>query len=200
MIKAIIFDLNGVLIQSPYLSDRFQEEFNIPSEKFLPVLKEIMEKIRKPNAGDSFNYWKPYLEKWGVELTKEQFFDFWFNGERKVPEMIELAKELKHKGVKIFILSNNFIERANYYKKTFPFLEEILDKVYYSWQTGFVKPDSEAYKKLLVDNNLKSEECVYFDDSKENVEAAEKLGIKSFLFEGVECVKRLLKENELIDY
>ena len=200
MVKAIIFDLNGVFIQSPYLSDRFQNEFSIPAKKFLPVLKKIMGKIRKPNAGDSFNYWEPYLEKWGVELTKEQFFDFWFNREKKVPEMIELAKELKHKGVKMFILSNNFIERANHYKKTFPFLEEIFDKIYYSWQTGFVKPAPEAYKKLLVDNNLKPEECIYFDDSKENIKVAEGLGIKSSLFEGVQYARRLLKENGLINY
>ena len=197
MTKAIIFDLNGVFIQSPYLSDRFQEKFGISSEKFLPVLKEIMAKTRKSDAGDSFNYWKPYLKKWGVELTKEQFFDFWFNGERKMPEMIELTKELKYKGVKIFILSNNFIERADYYKKTFPFLKEIFDKVYYSWQTGFVKPDPEAYKKLLADNNLKPEECIYFDDSKENIEVAKKLGIQSFIFEGVDSVEKTLNKKQI---
>ncbi len=198
MIKAIIFDLNGVFIQSPYLSDRFQEKFGISAEKFLPVLKEIMAKARKPNADNSFNYWKPYLKKWGVELTEKQFFDFWFKAEKKAPEMIELAEKLKDRGVKIFILSNNFIERADYYKKTFPFIEEFFDKVYYSWQTGFVKPDPEAYKKLLADNNLKPKECIYFDDSKENIEVAKKLGIKSFLFEGIDNIKRLLKENELI--
>ena len=107
--------------------------------------------------------------------------------------MIELVKKLRNRGVKIFVLSNNFVERANYYKKTFPFLEEIFDKVYYSWQTGFVKPNPEAYKKLLADNNLKPEECIYFDDSKENIEVAKKLGIQSFVFEGVECVKNLCR-------
>ncbi|MCK4355061.1 HAD-IA family hydrolase [Candidatus Parcubacteria bacterium] len=128
-----------------------------------------------------------------MELAEEQFFDFWFSAEKEVPEMIELVKKLRNRGVKIFVLSNNFIERANYYKKTFPFLEEIFDKVYYSWQTGFVKPNPEAYKNLLVENNLKPEECIYFDDSKENIEVAKKLGIQSFVFEGVECVKNLCR-------
>jgi HAD superfamily hydrolase (TIGR01509 family) len=195
MTKAIIFDLNGVFIQSPYLSDRFKEKFGVSTEDFLPALKEIMSKIRKPNAGDAFNYWKPYLEKWGVNLTKEQFFDFWFEAEKEVPDMIKLAKELKGKGLKLFILSNNFIERANYYKHNFPFLEKLFDKVYYSWQTGFVKPDPEAFKKLLTDNNLKSEECLYFDNSEENIEVANNLGIKSFLFDGVDGVKETLKQE-----
>lgn len=197
MIKAVIFDLNGIFIQSPRLSDRFREKFGIPTEEFLPVLKEIMAKVRKPGAGPSFVYWKPYLEKWGINLTREKFFDFWFGAEKAIPELIEMARQMKAKGFKLFILSDNFMERAAYYGKNFPFLN-IFDKVYYSWQTGFVKPDPEAFKNLLSENNLKPEECIYFDDSAENIEAADSLGIKAFLFEGTERVKSMLTEYQLI--
>jgi putative hydrolase of the HAD superfamily len=112
--------------------------------------------------------------------------------------MIEIARELKGKGLKIFILSNNFIERTDYYKKNFPFLQELFDKIYYSWQTGFVKPDIRAYEKVLKDNNLLPAECLYFDNSKENIEIANNLGIKSFLFEGLDGFRKALKENNLI--
>lgn len=196
IIKAVIFDLNGVFIQSPKLSDRFQEKFGVSVEKFLPVLKEIMAKVRKPDAGDAFAFWKPYLEKWGLGLTKKDFFDFWFDAEKEVPELIELAEQIKKKGIKIFILSNNFKERAIYYEENFPFLN-IFNKVYYSWQTGFVKPNPEAFKNLLSENNLKPEECIYFDNSKENIEAAESLGIKAFLFEEMNGLKRILKDYQL---
>ncbi|OGZ33816.1 MAG: hypothetical protein A3I88_03480 [Candidatus Portnoybacteria bacterium RIFCSPLOWO2_12_FULL_39_9] len=192
MIKAIIFDLNGVFIKAPKLSDRFKEEFGILPDEFIPVLKSILVKVRMPKANDYFIYWKPYLDKWGVNLTKEQFFDFWSKTEKENPEMIELARQIKSKGIKIFILSNNFVERANYYKQNFPFLEEIFNKIYYSFETGFVKPNPEAYKKLLADNNLQSEECIYFDDSAENVETANNLGIKSFLFEGADKTRGIL--------
>lgn len=189
MIKAVILDLNGVFVQSPKLSERFQEKFGIPSEEFISALKDIMPKIRMPNAGDSFSYWKPYLDKWGLSLTRDEFFDFWFNGEKEVPEMIDLAKKLKEQRIKIFILSNNFIERATYYDQNFPFLKEISEKIYYSWQTGFVKPNPEAYKLMLSENNLKPEECVYFDDSKENVKVASSLGVKSYTFTNPEDIK-----------
>lgn len=198
MIKAVIFDLNGVFIQSPYLSKRIEEEYGISEKEFLPVLKEIMDKVRKPDAGDAFNYWKPYLKKWGISLTKEQLFSFWFEAEKEVPEMIELAKELKKKGIMVFILSNNFVERADYYRKKFPFLEKIFNKVYYSWQTSFIKPNPEAFRKLLTDNNLKAEECIYFDDSEENIKVAEELGIKSFLFNNKTIVRKILENNNLI--
>lgn len=54
MIKAVIFDLNGVFIQSPKLSDRYKEQFGVPIEEFLPVLNEILNKARLPKAGNSF--------------------------------------------------------------------------------------------------------------------------------------------------
>lgn len=192
MTKAIIFDLNGIFIQSPKLSERFEEEFGVAPDEFLPALKEIMAKVRRPNAGDSFLYWKPYLDGWGVNLTREEFFNFWFNAEKEVSEMVVLAKELKGKGVKLFILSNNFVERAEYYKAHFPFLYELFDRVYYSWQTGFVKPNQEAYIKLLSENNLRPEECVYLDDSEENVQVANNLGIKSYVFKDLEQVRKAI--------
>ena len=197
MIKAIIFDLNGVFILSPYLSDRFEEKFGVYAKEFLPALKEIMAKVRKPNAGGAFNYWRPYLEKWGVDLTKEEFFDFLFCGGKEDSKMVELVKKIKKKNVKLFILSNNFKERADYYKQKFPFLEEIFDKIYYSWQTGFVKPNPEAYKKVLSDNDLQPKECLYFDDSKENIKASNALGISSFLFEGSDQAEKILKRRQV---
>ena len=38
MIKAIIFDLNGVFILSPYLSNRSEEKFGVSAKEFLPAL------------------------------------------------------------------------------------------------------------------------------------------------------------------
>ena len=197
MIKAIIFDLNGIFIQSPRLSDRVQEKFGIPIEEFLPVLKEIMAKVRKPNAGDAFNYWEPYLKKWNIKLTKEQFFNFWFSAEKEVPELVKLAKQIKAKGIKLFILSNNFVERATYYKQNLRFLG-IFNQVYYSWQTGYIKPDPKAFENLLTEQKLRPEECLYFDDSEENIKASNGLHIKAFRFEGVNGLKEILRDNQII--
>jgi len=194
MFKAVIFDLNGVFIKSRKLSERFEEKFSIKQEDFLSVLNEIMPKVRMPNAGDTLSYWKPHFDKWGLNLSKEAFFDFWFSGEKEVLEMISLARELKNRGVKLFILSNNFVERSEFYKNNFPFLQELFEKVYYSWQTGFMKNDEAAYKNLLKGDNLKPEECVYFDDSPANIELAGRLGIKSYLFESAEETREILSK------
>jgi HAD superfamily hydrolase (TIGR01509 family) len=194
MIKAIIFDLNGVFIQSPKLSDRFYNNFGVQLEIFMPALKEIMGTVRRPNAKSAFSYWKPYLEKWNVNLSEKEFFDFWFIAEKENPEMIELSKKLKEQGIKIFILSNNFTERTKYYDENLPFLKEVFEKVYYSWQTGFVKPDINAFQNLLTENGLSPEECVYFDDSEKNIIIADSIGIKGFIFKDAKETQGILKK------
>ena len=194
MIRAVIFDLNGVFIKSPLLSERFEAEFGIPPEKFLPALREIMEKVRRPDAGDAFRYWEKYLKKeWKLNLSKKQFFDFWFNAEKESKEMIRVARELKAKNIRLFILSNNFMERADYYEDNFRFLDELFDKIYYSWQTGFVKPDTRAFKKVLSDNNLKAKECVYVDNQKGNIDSAKRLGMRTILFTNFKGAEAKLK-------
>jgi HAD superfamily hydrolase (TIGR01509 family) len=190
MIKAIIFDLNGVFITSPLLSDRFYSDFGIEPEIFLPALKEIMAKVRMPNAGSVYSYWKPYLGKWGVKLSQKEFEKYWFEAEEENGRLVDFAQELKNKGIKLFILSNNLRKRTEYYNAQFPFLTELFDKVYYSWQTGFIKPDERAYQLIFEENSLKPEECLYFDDSEYNVKVAQSLGINAHKF---------IDDNELIE-
>ncbi|KKU29087.1 MAG: Phosphatase YihX [Candidatus Amesbacteria bacterium GW2011_GWA2_47_11b] len=177
MYKTVIFDLNGVFLQSEPLSKRFEEKFGVTKDQFLPALKEIMAVVRKPNAPAAFTLWKPYLDQWQVSLSEQQFFDFWFSGEYLVPELVEYAQELKNGGVKVFLLSNNFKERTEFYRKNFPQIFQCVDKAYFSWESGFVKPSVESLQLVLSENSLRSEECIYFDDSDDNIKVAQSLGI-----------------------
>lgn len=181
MLKATIFDLNGIFLQSPKLSDRFEKDFNIPTKVFLPKLSEIMEVVRKPGAEPAFSYWEPALKEWNINLSESEFWDYWFKAEIPSQQMISFSKSLREKGVKVFILSNNFKERAEYYEH-YSWIHEAVDKVYFSWQTGFVKPDKKAWELVLSENNLSPEDCIYFDDQQKNLDTSESLGIKSYMF------------------
>lgn len=190
--KAVIFDLNGVLIQSEYLSKRIEDKFVIASEKFLEILKDILSIARRPGCEDSFKLWEPKLKELGLSISKDDFFNFWFSGENLVLELIDYIKELKKKGIKVFILSNNFKERTEYYRQNFPQIFDHIDRVYFSWETGFIKPDIKAYQKLLVDNNLRAEDLVYFDDADKNLQIASSLGIKSYKYINLENTKEII--------
>lgn len=197
MIKAIIFDLNGVFIKSRNLSERFAEDFGVPRDEFLAALREIMQKVRQPDAIECFGYWKPYLQKWGIGFSGEEFFDYWFGSEKIDPDLAEYAKKLKGQSIKLFILSNNFRERSQYYLKNFTDFMTIFDNVYFSWQTGHQKPGPQAYLQILDENDLKANECLYFDDSERNVASAKVLGIHSYFYTGVDQTRRIIEDGYL---
>ncbi|MBI2030219.1 HAD-IA family hydrolase [Candidatus Kaiserbacteria bacterium] len=182
MAKNFIFDLNGVIIVSQKLSERFAEDFKVPPERFLPVLRDVLAITRRPGAESAYSYWKPHLDAWHVKMDEQQFLNYWFKGEQENQEMVTLARKLHEDGNRLFLVSNNFRERAEYYAKHFPCITELFEKVYYSWQTGFVKPDIRAYELVLRENNLVSQDTFYFDDSGENVVVAKGLGIRSYLY------------------
>lgn len=194
MIKAVILDLNGIFLQSEKLSDRFEKDFNISNSVFLPKLKEIMGEVRKPNASPAFFYWQPAFKEWGINLNEDEFWKYWFEEEKQSNRVIEYAKSLRQKGIKVFVLSNNFKERATFYGH-YSWMHDAVDKAYFSWQTGFVKPDVKAWELVLRENDLKSEECIYFDDLEKNVESAKILDIKSFLFTNEEELEKIIKEE-----
>ena len=145
-----------------------------------------MAQVRMPGARDIYSYWQKYFTQWNVPMSEGEFIDFWFNAEKENTEMVTLARDLKAKGMRLFILSNNLRERSAYYDKHFPFLKELFEKEYYSWQTGFVKPDPRCFETILKENDLKAEDCIYFDDSEKNVAAAQALGIESHIFASAE--------------
>lgn len=197
MIKAIIFDLNGVFVKSQKLSERFRDYLGVPETHFMPVLEAAMQKMRLPGAGDGFAYFEPHLRSWGVALPPRLFWDFWFEPEEAVPEIVGIVEKVRASGAKVVVLSNNFKERAEYYDRRFPFLRALTDAVYYSWQTGFVKSDPRAYQRILADFNLAPQDVLFFDDSAGNIAVAKGLGINAYVFQGIDGVREVLKEQEL---
>lgn len=188
MIKAIIFDLNGVILKSEPLSERVANEYGVDTNFFFGVLKQVL-RVARTKGEKPENLWQPVLDC--VSASKEAFFEFYFAGESVDEDALSYIKELKSKGFKLFTLSNNFQERTDYYRKHFPEIFESFDKSYFSWETGFVKPDVMAWKNVLEENQLNPAECLYFDDSEENVQVAKSLGIRAYRYESLEQIKSL---------
>ena len=193
MIQAVFFDLNGVLITSEFLSNRFEETYGVSKEKFIQALKAIMTVVRKPDAPPMYSLWIEYFEEWGLTLSESDFLQFWFSGESINNDALEYAKQLKEKGVKVLVVSNNFRERTQYYRSHFPELFENIDAAYFSWETGFVKPSIEAISHALNEHHLNPSEVVYFDDSNENIEAAKSLGVDGQLWVDLETAKEYIR-------
>jgi len=192
VISTVIFDLNGVLVQGEYLSERLEKEYGILELDVVAAIHEIMPKLREPNAVSAWSLWKPYIKKWNLSFSEEEFLSYWYFGEGLNKELIAYVKELKQSGIRVFILSNNFKERFNFYKKEISPLLDLVDKVYFSFQTGFVKPNPKAWKNILDEFTLDPKHCLYVDDSSKNVVSAQNLGITAVKYSSVEALRNLV--------
>ncbi len=195
----VIFDFNGLFLkfEKGFVS-RLIEDFNLDKQEVVPVIINLMNNVRRPNAPKIYELFKPFLDKWGINFSEQDLLTYWFEPEKPVYEMVELVKDLKQKQNKVFILSNNFKDRYLYRQEYFDLIDNLCDGSYYSWKTGFVKPHKDAFNFVLSVNQLLPEQCLFFDDSMTNVIAAEDLGIKSFLFQSVNKTREILQQNKLL--
>ena len=61
-------------------------------------------------------------------------------------------------------------------------IDSLFEGGIYSYQEHLVKPNEEIYKLILDRYNLNKEETIFFDDREKNVLAANKVGLKSIVF------------------
>ncbi len=196
MVKAVILDLDGVFfIETEYLSKRVEEKYGLAADDFYAVFKEVMKEARQPGVADTFVLLAPHFKRWGLVVSREEFFNLWFSGETYRSEVVDYVQELRQRGLKVFILSNNFRERTEYYRQHYPEVFSSVDKTYFSWETGFVKPDLQAFRNLLEEQSLTPEECVYLDDMQKNVESAQEVGIKAALYEDLAGAKEFIASS-----
>ncbi|MFW9800524.1 MAG: HAD-IA family hydrolase [Candidatus Thorarchaeota archaeon] len=66
------------------------------------------------------------------------------------------------------------------------------DYVVSSSDIGAMKPETEAFLRMLETIRTSAQDCVFFDDSPTNVEAAMEIGVHSFLFEDLTHLKNTL--------
>lgn len=192
-VKAIIFDLNGIFVTSLPFSQRVEDKYGVNKDFFYQELKKVLDIARLPGRTSS-DIWQPLADL--LHLTIPEFLEFWYSGEKLNLEMMAFAKELKNDGLKIFVLSNSLMERVEYYHQHFPEIFNLFDGVYFSTETGFVKPDPKAFENILIKNNLKATECLYLDDSLENTQSALGLGINSVIFENISQAKDFIEKKK----
>ena len=113
------------------------------------------------------------------------------------PETIELLRRLKRKAYPLYCLSNMHFASIEYLEKTETFWA-LFDGAVISCRLQLCKPEAGIYQHLLRTYGLKAEETLFIDDVQENLDAAEKLGIKTLRFENAAQCERELRGLGLI--
>ncbi len=72
--------------------------------------------------------------------------------------------------------------------------EHLFEKIYYSHLVGKRKPDAAIFKQVLEENNLNADETLFIDDNVQNIEAAKKLGIKTYLLTAPDTILKVFSD------
>lgn len=100
------------------------------------------------------------------------------------PHRLEFLQQLKKEGkYQLILLSNTNDLHIKWVKKnikSFTEFKNCFDAFYLSHEINFRKPDPAIYKFVAEKHDLKPEETLFIDDTKENTEAAKKLGFHTW--------------------
>lgn len=105
---------------------------------------------------------------------------------------IPWIQKLKEDGYGVYYLSNYSNKAYRECNDSLAFME-YMDGGILSFQVKMTKPDPMMYKLFLDRYGLKAEDCIFVDDTKENVEAAIELGFDGIVFENQEEVDRQIR-------
>ena len=180
MIKTIIFDFGDIFINL----DK-EGALKLALEKF--EITELDEELQSINAlyeqglisTDEFlDFYADNFPK----LNKDELKSIWNFILRDFPKhrlqfIKQLAKDNNHQ---LILLSNTNELHIDYIKKNVSFYEEFkncFDQFYLSHEINLRKPNADIFNFVLTENKLNAEECLFIDDTLENTQTAQQLGI-----------------------
>ena len=193
--KCILFDADGVVINSEMFSVLYQKKFGVSNDEMLPFFKGAFQDclIGKADLKEAV---KPYLIDWEWSGTVDDFLKFWFKAEHSVDEKIlNLIQNLQAKNIKCYLATNQEKYRIEYMKNEMGF-NDIFDHIFYSAEIGFKKPEQKyyqyIYKWLNSEYSVNKDEILFIDDSQNNINEAKSFGLNAHLYSGCEDLIKLI--------
>lgn len=177
MIKTIFFDFDGVLTidGAGSVTTCTNIQKHIPDVTFDHILKCYRVSHPKMLLGQTTHaaIWQEFCTCVGKDLDIK-ILDEAFRNTPMNTRMMDLVKKIK-KHYKLGIITDNSKERLDALKAEMK-LPEIFEIIVVSGETGIRKDSDETFVKALELAGCKPEECVFIDNSADNLIAPKKLG------------------------
>jgi putative hydrolase of the HAD superfamily len=192
VIRALICDFGGVL------TTPLQEGFHEYQEESGIRLEQLGEAMAKAAAEHGEH---PLFALERGEISEEEFgrrlgahlgpafdmqrlHDLSMGRLRPNRSMIDYVGELRGRGLRTALLTNNVREWEPLWRQKLPELDELFEVVVDSAFVGMRKPEPAIYELTLerLGGGLRAEECVFVDDLDVNCEAARTLGMRAVRF------------------
>lgn len=177
MVKAVIFDLDGTLLDRDsslklFIKDQYKRYIN--ELKHVPEELYINRFIELDNKGYVWKdkVYKQLLQEYVISsLTWEQLLEDYISNFQHhcIPfsNMEHVLQELKNRGILLGMITNGFTEFQLLNIRALG-IDKYMDIILVSEQEGLKKPEAEIFLRALERLGVSPEESVYVGDHPEN--------------------------------
>ena len=200
-ITAIIFDLGVVILNINYQNtiDAF-EKIGVKNSQSFYSKKYQINLFNKIETGKiSQVKFLLELQKRTAKASIHQIKNAWNSMLLDLPiKRVILLKKISLNYTSFLLSNTNQMHiakfKANIGRKRYNDFYNIFTKVYYSHEIGHRKPEPEAFKLILDENQLNANEVLFIDDSPQHIEGAKKIGLKTHLLKEHEDITNLFPD------
>lgn len=184
MIKNIVFDVGKVLVEFDWQS--LFDALGFSPEAYEEVAKatvqsELWNEFDRSKMADE-EILEGFLEH--APGRRNEVMRFWDNiGSciRRYDYAFPWIRSLQERGYGVYLLSNYPRRIYSQSIEELAFVE-IVDGAVFSYEVQYTKPEREIYETLLRKYGLNPTECVFIDDNRANIVAANELGMATIHF------------------
>ena len=184
MIKNIVFDMGGVLIN--FDAQRYTARFVPDPADYELIRRELFRSVEwismdrgSITDGEAVASVCRRLPQ-RLHQAVRDILDNWHRDIPPLDGVYALVEELKGKGYGIYLLSNT-CSRFHSFRENIPALR-FFDGEFISADCHLVKPEPGIYLRFLEQFRLRPEECVFIDDVPLNIEAAIRCGFSGIVY------------------
>lgn len=193
-IRWILFDVGGVIVS---LILKNPQGYTVGSRHFNPEVLEGFYFTKELNhymlgTLSHEQLIGNYIKSKKLDISVEEYNEIIQTDIAPMGGMVKLIEALSNK-YKIALATNdgNLISKYKIEKSgVLPYLSKVIA----SYRIRELKPQSAFYKKALTIIDAKPEECIFVDDTQQNVDAANSVGIKSILFKNTAQLEKDLDD------
>jgi epoxide hydrolase-like predicted phosphatase len=199
-IKAVIFDLAGVVLFPIHgtFNSLLAERLDAPFEEVERVLSDHTNDLWDTNDISDDEFYDHLLTELNQPLDRKTIIrkfvvdDFYID-----QEMLALIRVLRK--TYTTALLTNFPAHVHGFMQRSWIVDGAFDHLIVSADVKMIKPDPRIYQLTLDRVGCQAHEAVFIDDRKNNIEAAEALGIKGIHFinktKTINALSRVLKSS-----
>jgi len=189
MIRAIVFDWGGVLIENPTqgLLKYCAKQLHISESTLNTVYRKYEESFQKGLLSEQ-SLWKniSFELKTHTPATSSLWESAFKNVYKEKKEVFQFVSLLKQNGYMTGFLSNTEYPAMRFFEKQ---RYDMFDVTIFSCAEGTRKPEKEIYHILLAKLQVEPHETVFVDDRSDFIRGAEHVGIHGILFQDIDQLR-----------